>query len=283
MHEKIQMTFEEWLVQQEYAANTIASQLARIDRIRRAYPDLDKQFEHDAITQLQDEFAYTRQDFREGRPNPTRLPIDGDVYHGLATYRATLRRYMRYKECSEKIPQPHPQPSHKPSSGFENLDDLTITELLSAYSSVIDELKRRGVVRSKNNPTGDYAEWLASSGLGLTLAQKSAKGFDATDSEGLRYQIKGRQNTPDNPSTQLGVIRNLDTCDFDFLIAIVFSADWQILRAAKIPHGVVSKLATFRKYQNGHIMHMRHSVLTEPGVENITGLLLAVSQRMSEV
>ena len=161
---------------------------------------------------------------------------------------------------------------------YENLADLTIAELLSAHSSVIDELKHRGVVRSKNNPTGDYAEWLASSRLGLTLATNSAKGFDATDPEGLRYQIKGRRNTPENPSTQLGVIRNLDACDFDFLIAIVFNADWQVLRAAKIPHGVVSKLATFRKHQNGHIMHMRPSVLAEPEIENITALLLDVSQ-----
>ncbi len=159
----------------------------------------------------------------------------------------------------------------------ENLADLTIAELLSEHSAVIDELKRRSVVRSKNNPTGDYAEWLASSRLGLTLAPKSAKGFDATDSEGVRYQIKGRRNTPGNPSTQLGVIRNLDARDFDYLIAIVFNADWQVLRAAKIPHRTVSKLATFRKHQNGHIMHMRPNALNEPDVEDITLALLRVS------
>lgn len=110
------MTFEEWLVQQEYAENTIASQLARIAKIRRAYPDLDEQFEHDAFTRLQQEFAFTKQDFREGRPNPTRLPIDGNVYHGLTTYRATLGRYMRYKQCSEETPQPYPQNS--PDTGL---------------------------------------------------------------------------------------------------------------------------------------------------------------------
>ena len=92
------MSFEEWLIQQEYAANTVASQLARIDRIRRAYPDLDEQFEQDAFVSLQREFVYTKHDERERRPNPTCLPIDGNIYHGLATYRATLGRYMRYKQ-----------------------------------------------------------------------------------------------------------------------------------------------------------------------------------------
>lgn len=102
------MTFEEWLMQQEYAANTIASQLNRIDKIRKAYPDLDEQFEQDAFTNLQKEFEYTKQDLREGRPNPTRLPIDGNIYHGLATYRATIGRYMRYKQCSGGSQPPGP-------------------------------------------------------------------------------------------------------------------------------------------------------------------------------
>ncbi len=92
------MTFEEWLKTQEYAANTIASQLSRIDRIRRAYPDIDEQFEHDAFANLQREFAYSRRDEQNGRPNPTRLSIDGNVYHSLSTYRSTLGRYQRYKQ-----------------------------------------------------------------------------------------------------------------------------------------------------------------------------------------
>lgn len=149
----------------------------------------------------------------------------------------------------------------------------TISELLSLHGAVLDELKSRGIVRSKNNPTGDYAEWLVSARLGLALETNSAKGFDATDSQGLRYQIKGRRVTPDNPSTQLGVIRNLDSHDFDFLIAVVFDRDWTVLRAAKIPHSVVSTLATFRPHVNGHVMHLRPTVLDVHGVEDISAVL----------
>ncbi len=155
----------------------------------------------------------------------------------------------------------------------ENLAGQTIAELLSLHSAVLNELKTRGVVRSKNNPTGDYAEWLVSTRLGLTLETNSAKGFDATDSRGLRYQIKGRRVTRDNPSAQMGVIRNLDGRDFDFLIGVVFDADWRVLRAAKISHNVVGTLATFRRHQNGHIMHLRSTVLDIPGVEDLTAAL----------
>lgn len=152
----------------------------------------------------------------------------------------------------------------------ENLGNLTPAELLVAHSALIHELKRRGVVRSENNPTGDYAEWLVSKQLGLTLAAKSEKGFDAVDAEGFRYQVKSRRHNADNASSQLGVIRDLESQGFDYLIAVVFDAEWNVLRAAKIPYRLVNKLATFSKRQNGHIMHMRESILSEKEVEDIT-------------
>lgn len=152
----------------------------------------------------------------------------------------------------------------------DNFASLTITELLAAHGALLDELKRRGVVRSKNNPTGDYAEWLVSEKLGLSLETNSSKGFDATDSQGFRYQIKGRRVTLNNPSTQLGVIRNFEAADFDFLLAVIFDVDWRVLRAVKIPHKIVGELATFRKHQNGHIMHLRPSILDVPEVEDVT-------------
>jgi hypothetical protein len=154
---------------------------------------------------------------------------------------------------------------------------LTLPDLLAAHSAVLDELRRRKVVRSKNNPTGDYAEWLVSTKLGLRLETNSAKGYDATDSQGLRYQIKGRRVTPGNPSTQLGVIRNLDGHDFDVLIAVVLDASWHVRSAARIPHEVILRLATFRKHVNGHVLHLRPSVFSEPGVEDISASLADVA------
>lgn len=118
------MTFEEWLVKQEYASNTIASQLTRIERIRRAYPDLDDQFEKDGFAALQRTFVYTKQDEREGRNNPTAIQIDGNIYHNLATYRATLGRYMKYRQGNviTQIPEPELELDQSPNDawpGFE--------------------------------------------------------------------------------------------------------------------------------------------------------------------
>lgn len=150
---------------------------------------------------------------------------------------------------------------------------LTIIELLATHNAVMKELQKREVIRSRNNPTGDYTEWLVSKKLELTLETNSSKGFDAKDSQGLRYQIKGRRVTSKNKFTQLGVIRNLDEKDFDFLVAVIYDENWKILSAAKIPHQTVSLLAKFRPHQNGHIMHLRPTTFSSPSVEDISHVL----------
>ena len=153
------------------------------------------------------------------------------------------------------------------------LADLTITELLEAHSAVLAELRNRGVLRSSNNPTGDYTEWLVAEGLGLRLNKNSEKGYDATDADGVKYQIKGRKLSPSNSSTQLGVIRDLDKQEFDFLIAVVFETDWQVKCAVKIPHAVLEGLAKHRKHVNGHVLHVRPSLFEIPRVEDVTSVL----------
>ncbi|MBN3729394.1 hypothetical protein [Burkholderia sp. Tr-20390] len=154
-----------------------------------------------------------------------------------------------------------------------DISEASITELLSAHSALLDELRRRGITRSGNNPTGDYAEWLVATKLGLKLAGKSSKGFDATDRQSARYEIKGRRVTSMNRSTQLSPIRNLSGAHFDFLVAVVFDSTWKVMVAAKIPYTVVSRVASYKAHVNGHVIHVRPSLLSVEGVEDITALL----------
>ncbi|MEX3555805.1 MAG: hypothetical protein VB131_04125 [Burkholderia gladioli] len=154
-----------------------------------------------------------------------------------------------------------------------DLAEASITDLLAAHCAVLEELKRRGVTRTGNNPTGDYAEWLVASKLALRLAGKSSKGYDATDERGARYEIKGRRVTPQNRSTQLSPLRNLAGAHFDYLVGVVFDSEWRVMMAAKIPHKVVSTVASYRAHVNGHVMHLRSTVLLVEGVEDITALL----------
>lgn len=94
------MDFEEWLRSQKYADNTIASQINRISRIRNAYPNIDEMYEADECRSIMHELYYTKNDERSARPNPTKISISGNIYNNLATYRATLGRYIRFKQSS---------------------------------------------------------------------------------------------------------------------------------------------------------------------------------------
>jgi len=153
------------------------------------------------------------------------------------------------------------------------LSRLFIKRLLQMQSAVLDELKLRKVLRTKNNPVADYTEWLVSKSLDLKLVSNSRSGYDANDRRGIRYQIKGRRITPGNPSTQFSAIRNLRRREFDVLIAVIFNADYSVRYSAAVPHSVIMKLAHYQRHTNSWIVHLRPSVLTMRGVKDLTGKL----------
>lgn len=100
-------------------------------------------------------------------------------------------------------------------------------------------------------------EWLVSQKLGLRLEKNSARGLDATGSDGLRYQIKCRWERTDFPTPQsreLGVIRSLEKTQFDFLIAVIFDSHFQVRAAYQIPHEIIPRYAVYRRHVNGHIL-----------------------------
>ena len=155
----------------------------------------------------------------------------------------------------------------------------TNAELLRLYSSVLDQLRFRGVVRSANNPIADYAESLAAGALGLRLAGKSATGYDAVGPDNLRYQVKARRLTQQNGSRQLSFIRGLDDAEdpFDYLVGILFEADFEIRRAALVPVAVVRQRATNLARVNAKRLMLTDSVWTLPAVKDITDQIKTVA------
>lgn len=154
-----------------------------------------------------------------------------------------------------------------------NLEELSISELLKLHSDALHELQSRNVLRTQNNPTGDYGEWLFAEKLGLKLEGNSAKGYDATDANGVRYQIKSRRVTKKNPIRQLGVLRGLEAEQFDYLLAVIFDESWKVSLAVKIPHAAIAGMSTYRAYQNGNVLTLSPSLFKYSTVENITHML----------
>lgn len=155
------------------------------------------------------------------------------------------------------------------------LKKYTVAELLETHTAVLNELRDREILRSANNPTGDYAEWLFCQAFGWDQAANSVKGFDATDAEGIRYQIKGRRLHQLNTSRQLSAIRDMD--GFDVLAGVLFDAAFVVSRAALIPSAVVSDRSKFTKHTNSHRFMLRDDIWTADGVVDVTANLQQVA------
>ncbi len=151
-----------------------------------------------------------------------------------------------------------------------NLSKVSDAELARLWAEVMIELRARDLVRSANNPVADFAERIAADHLGLTLVDnKSAKGYDAVDSAGRRYQIKGRRITPQNQSRQLSAIRDLADRQFDFLVAVIFDQWLQLIELWKIPHHLVEPHARYSNHVRAHLLNAKGPILAHPDVEQV--------------
>jgi len=153
-----------------------------------------------------------------------------------------------------------------------NTKKLTDQQLLEAYSLVMEELKDREIIRTSNNPVGDFAEYLVAQKMDLKLAVSSTAGYDAKDNEGVRYQIKCRRITKYPKRRQLGVMRNLDKKDFDYLIALIFDSNFIVLEAYQIPFDIIETYARYSEHQHGHILQLRGGILNDKQTKNLTSL-----------
>jgi hypothetical protein len=151
-----------------------------------------------------------------------------------------------------------------------DLSGLAPSALLALHAQVSDELRSRGITRSSNNPTGDLAEYLFCKAFGWKRSGNSNPSVDATDSGGIRYQVKGRRITRFNNSRQLSAIRNLAGGHFDFLAGILFNEDYTVMRAALVPHSVALERAVFVEYTNSHKFMLRDDVWSVAGVRDVT-------------
>jgi hypothetical protein len=152
------------------------------------------------------------------------------------------------------------------------LDALSDRDVLALWADTMSELQRRGILRSDNSPTGDYAEWVVSQALGLTLEDNSKAGYDAVNTDGARYQIKARRLMSEKTSRQLSAIRNLDRNPFDYLIIVLFGPAFEVLECWQVPIEVVREHAVYVPYVNAHRLHARGAVLNDPRVERLNAI-----------
>ena len=154
---------------------------------------------------------------------------------------------------------------------------MSVTGLLATHGAIMDELRRRDVVRTSNNPVGDYGETLFARAFGWTLATNSALGYDAEDGDGVRYQIKCRRLTRPDGSRQLSAIRRLPDKAFQFLAAILFDETYAVSRAVIVPHELVTARARFIEHTNSWLFMLDDRVWDAPGARDVTAEMRAAA------
>ena len=149
-----------------------------------------------------------------------------------------------------------------------DLKNLSSSSLLGLHARIMEELRRRCVVRSANIPTGDLAEFLFCRAFPWERMPNAEKGFDARDSRCTRYQIKGRGLHSRSKSRQLSGIRDFD--GFDTLAAVLFDDKYRVSRAALIPNAVVRERCKFVPHTNSHKFMLTDDVWDDKRVTDVT-------------
>ena len=96
----MQAGYRRWLEEQKYDAGTINAQMYRAGRVEEHHGNLDEQYANDRLASLIDTLRYSTDDKRHNRPNPSKIPFDGDIRNNLASYRNAVERYRKFRNAS---------------------------------------------------------------------------------------------------------------------------------------------------------------------------------------
>lgn len=96
--------FRKWLVAQGQTDATASSRVSSAKRVEQYLGDLDELFAHEDRDSILNRFAYTAEDERADRPNPSPVPIDGVLRTGLASLQQALKLYHSFLTEQSNVP-----------------------------------------------------------------------------------------------------------------------------------------------------------------------------------
>ena len=90
--------YRQYLESQDYQENTIKAQISRVKRVEEFHGDLGEHYAQDRMASVIEELKYSVDDQRSNRPNPSKMPINGDIYNNLASYRNAVVYYRTFRD-----------------------------------------------------------------------------------------------------------------------------------------------------------------------------------------
>ena len=112
---RLRREYRDWLIRQGYDHGTVNAQLYRVARVEEHHGDLDEHYARDGLRGLTEQLTYSTEDQRRGRPNPSRIPFVGNIRNNLASYRAAVRWYGRFRDGGDAV-QPGESPNCPPDT-----------------------------------------------------------------------------------------------------------------------------------------------------------------------
>lgn len=146
-----------WLEQQEYDPSTVNAQMYRAERVEEYQGNLDEHYNRDRMAKLIQALRYSTDDKRHNRPNPSKIPFDGDIYSNLVSYRSAAARYRKFRDA-----------------GDDDTEAPAIAEVQSNVAAVVREEvgQRIGLERDMQAALRSEIEQLE---LGLTIIDDGAE------------------------------------------------------------------------------------------------------------
>ena len=155
-----------------------------------------------------------------------------------------------------------------------NLNELNTTELIQAYSGIIKQLKKRGVIRTKNL-LGDLGEYLAiehfnnTSGMSnLQAAPAETQNIDAISRNGDRYSVKSTTGNLtgvfyglESPNSEIS-----DKQKFEFVLIVKFDNDYQLEKIIQLDWELFLKYKRWHKTMSAWNISITKALIEEAEV-----------------
>jgi endonuclease len=88
--------FKAWLEAQQYSSGAVNAQLHRVGRVEEHYGSLDECYQNGTIRDVIRFLTYSMADERHNRPNPSKIPINGNIRNNLASYKSAVVLYGQF-------------------------------------------------------------------------------------------------------------------------------------------------------------------------------------------
>ena len=147
-----------------------------------------------------------------------------------------------------------------------DLSKLKTEELINLYPALLDELKKREIIRTKNI-IGEIGEYLVKQTYDadpklpkIQLGIKSTKNIDAISSDGERYAIKSISGNMTGVFHSIP-IENDGKVYFEYLVVVMFDKDYKLKSIFELTWDDFLKYRKIKKPENKYHVVMNKNVL----------------------